>query len=454
MSDILERAQLAAQQKNWSLLTQYLQQLVNRERGLEIRGADLSQILTWALEVLISGDFQDRWEIVKVLTNLGTIAIAPLIAMIEDEDADLEQRWFAVKILGNFDQPEAIATLVEVLKSSDSEELSTIAADTLGNLGPSAIASLTNLLTLEESRQFATTALAQIRRPEIIAPLLSVARDRRASVRIAAIEGLSCFHDPRISILLVEALKDPVVKVRKEAVIALGLRSYLDDEFDLVNLLQPLVKDISLDVCFAATIALGRLKTDAAANVLFQLILSSITPLSLQIEAVRALGCMETLTALELLEQCLIQSGIFSVKKVENFPDLEITDDLYMLSFPSPLIQEIVIILGRVKNFNLKIKATDILIKLLKNRQLKVVDYLKKPLVMGLGNLGDIRAIEPLIEMLADFDISVRFHCVAALKQLDYHGGRKKLENLLNQNNLKPSLRQGITIALQEWEER
>lgn len=454
MSNILEQAQLAAEQNNWSLLTQHLQQLVNREWGLEIHGADLSQVLSLALEVLISGDFQERWEIVKVLTNLGTIAIAPLIAMIEDEDADLEQRWFAVKILGNFDQPEAIATLVEVLKSSDSEELSTIAADTLGNLGPSAIASLTNLLTLEESRQFATAALAQIRRPEIIAPLLSVARDRVAAVRIAAIEGLSNFHDPRISILLVEALKDPVVKVRKEAVIALGLRSYLDDEFDLVNLLKPFLKDINLDVGLAATIALGRLKTDAAANVLFELVLSAITPLSLQIEAVRALGWMETLTALDLLEECLIKSGIFPENNVKKSSNLEIIDDTYLLFFPSPLIQEIVIILGRVKNPKLKTKATDILMNVLKNGQLKVVDYLKKPLVVGLGNLGDTRAIEPLIEMLADFDVSIRFHCIAALKQLDYKGGRKKLEDLLNHNNLKPSLQQGITIALQEWEER
>jgi HEAT repeat protein len=452
MSDVLERAEVAEQERNWSLLTQCLQEWDNRDRGLEIDAADLQQVLTWALAVLTSGDFQARWEIAKVLTNLGKIAIAPLIAMIEDEEADLEPRWFAVRILGNFDRPEAIATLVDVLKSSESEELSSVAADTLANLGPRAIASLTNLLTLEESRQLATVALAQIRRPEIIAPLLSVARDRLVSVRIAAIAGLSSFHDPRIPPLLVEALKDPAVEVRKEAAIALGLRSYLDGELDLVNLLKPLLKDSSLAVSSATAIALGRIGTDPAAAVLFELFLSPIVPLSLQIEVVRALGWMETLTALDFLEQGLIASGIFQIAEVNQDSKLVIIEDAASIgSLPSPLIQELVMILGRVENSKLKAKAANILMNLLKNGEPRVVECLKKSLAVGLGNLGDVRAIEPLIEMLADSDSGVRFHCIAALKQLDPQGMRPQLEKLINQDNLQPNLQQGIAIALQEW---
>ena len=359
MSDVLEQAQVAAKQRNWSLLAQCLQQLGNGDQKLEISSSYSQQVLTLALDVLASGDFQDRWEIAKVLPNLGTIAIAPLIAIIEDEDADLEQRWFAVRILGNFDRPESIAALVELLKTCDNEDLSSIAADTLANLGPSAIASLTNLLVHEESRQFATSALAQIRQPETIEPLLSVARDSLASVRLAAIEGLSSFHDSRISSVLVEALKDPAVAVRKEAAIALGLRSYLDGEFDLVNLLKPLLKDIRLEVCLAGAIALGRIKTDTAAAALFELFLSKITPVSLQIEAVRALGWMETTTALDYLQKALIESSNFQEKAANKNYELEIT------SHPSPLIKEIITILGRVENPNLKPQAADILINLL-----------------------------------------------------------------------------------------
>ncbi|HLO47386.1 MAG TPA: HEAT repeat domain-containing protein [Kamptonema sp.] len=445
MSDVLEQAQAAAEQGNWSLLAQYLQQLGNSDKKLGISASNSQQVLTLSLDVLASGDFQDRWEIAKILPNLGTIAIAPLIAIVEDEDADLEQRWFAVRILGNFDRPEAIAALVELLKTSDSEDLSSIAADTLANLGPSAIASLTNLLVHEESRQFATSALAQIRQPETIEPLVSVAGDPLASVRLAAIEGLSSFHDSRISSVLVEALKDPAVAVRKEAAIALGLRSYLDGEFDLVNLLKPLLKDIRLEVCLAAAIALGRIKTDAAAAALFELFPSPNTPVSLQIEAVRALGWMETKTALDYLQKALSEYSDFQEKSANKNYELEIT------SHPSPLIKEIITILGRVENPNLKPQAADILINLLQSGHPAIVGEVKQSLALGLGQLGDKKAIEPLIEMLADSDDSVRLHGIAALKQLAPQQAYQKLENLAKENNLRQNLKQGIGIALQEW---
>lgn len=452
MSDVLEQAQAAAQQENWSLLAQCLQQLGNSSRKLETSASNSQQVLTWALDVLELGDFQDRWEIAKVLPHLGTIAIAPLIAIIEDEDAELEQRWFAVRILGNFDRPDAIATLVELLKTSESEELSSIAADTLANLGSSAIASLTTLLALEESRLFATSALAQIRQSETIDPLLSVARDRLPSVRAAAIEGLCSFHDSRIPPVLVEALKDPAVAVRKEAAIALGLRSYLDGELDLVNLLKPLLSDIHLEVCSAAAIALGRIKTDAAATVLFELFQSEITPVSLQIEALRALGWMETTTALDYLQKALICSGNLQEKNKNINPEVEITSHpSSFIPLPSSLVKEIVTILGRVSNPELKPQAAETLIELLKAKHPAVVGEVKQALALGLGQLGDMKAIKPLIEMLADADSSIRFHCIAALKQLAPQQAYQQLKNLVKQDNLGQDLKQGIAIALQEW---
>jgi FOG: HEAT repeat len=266
---------------------------------------NLELAVSLAIQVLESGDFQDRWEIAKILPNLGTVAIAPLTDILENEDADREQRWFAARILGKFDRPEVIEALAKLVKNSD-EELSQIAAETLGNLGPTAIESLANLLLEEDERLFATTALAQIRHSETIPPLLSVVRDSQVAVRLAAIEALSSFHDIRISGVLIAALKDSATAVRKEAARSLGVRAYLDAEFDLVNLLKPLLWDIRLEVCSEAVIAIGRLKTDAAAAALFELLRSAITPVELQIETVRALSWMETATALEYLQQTLI----------------------------------------------------------------------------------------------------------------------------------------------------
>lgn len=429
MFNILEQAQVAADRQNWSELVQCLQQLpLKGHQPLETQ--NLEKAVGLAIEVLEWGDFQDRWEIAKILPNLGNCAIAPLISVLENEDADTEQRWFAARIIGKFDHPEVIAALVKLVKNSD-EELSQIAAETLGNLGPIAVASLATLLLVEDSRQFATQALAQIHSSETITPLLSVVRDSQVGVRFAAIEALSNFHDSRIPPVLVAALKDPATTVRKEAVRTLGVRVYLDKEFDLVNLLKPLLSDIRLEVCQSAAIAIGRLKTDAAAAVLFELLRSTTTLVELQIETIRALSWMETATALEYLEKVLI---------VSNY------------NINPTVCQEIVTILGRWSNPELKSDVAKMLIDFIESNHPAVEDTrIKQSLALALGQLGDMKALDVLIQFLANPDNSVRLHSLSALKRLDAGEVRQKLEILLKENNLELALREGITIALQEW---
>ncbi len=132
MSNFLEQAQVAADRQNWSGLVECLQQVTAKADKPQEQDI-LEQAVSLAIQALEWGDFQDRWEIAKVLPNLGNGAIAPLIAVLEDEDADTEPRWFAARILGKFDRPEVIQALVQLVKNSD-EELSQIAAETLGNL--------------------------------------------------------------------------------------------------------------------------------------------------------------------------------------------------------------------------------------------------------------------------------------------------------------------------------
>ena len=455
MSDILEQAQVAADRQNWPQLVECLQQVTaNGSKPPEQH--ILEQAVSLAIQALEWGDFQDRWEIAKVLPNLGNGAIAPLISVLEDEDADTEPRWFAARILGKFDRPEVMQALVKLVKNSD-EELSQIAAETLANFGTTAIESLATLLQQEDSRQFATAALAQIRRPEIIAPLLSVVKDSQVGVRVAAIEALSSFHDSRIPPVLVAALKDPATAVRKEAVRALGVRAYLDAEFDLVNLLKPLLWDIRLEVCQQAAIAIGRLKTDAAATALFELLRSPTTPVELQIETVRALSWSETAAALEYLQTALIGRSVINAEPGElTNTDQMLTGDaqLPIHNIKSAVCQEIVTVLGRVEKPELKVKAAEILSDLLEGNHPAVQSAeIKQSLALALGQLGDMRALDVLIQLLADADNSVRLHCTAALKRLGTREVRQQLESLVKQESLEPRLKQGIAIALQEWQQ-
>ncbi|MEG4393561.1 HEAT repeat domain-containing protein [Microcoleus sp. BROC3] len=454
MSNFLEEAQVAADRENWPGLVECLQQVTAKGSKPQEQHT-LEQAVSLAIQALEWGDFQDRWEIAKVLPNLGNGAIAPLIAVLEDEDADTESRWFAARILGKFDRPEVIQALVELVKNSD-EELSQIAAETLGNFGPTAIESLATLLQQQDSRQFATAALAQIRRTETIAPLLSVVGDSQVAVRAGAIEALSSFHDSRIPPVLVAALKDPATAVRKEAVRALGARAYLDAELDLVNLLKPLLSDIRLEVCQQAAIALGRVKTDAAAAALFELLRSPATPVELQMETVRALTWSETAAALEYLQTALIGRSAVNAElgELTNTNQMLTVDDRLPLHNIKPTVfQEIITVLGRVENPELKAKAAEIMIDLLESNHPAVQSVaIKQSLALGLGQLGDIRALDVLIQLLADADNSIRLHCTAALKQLNAIQARQQLEILVNQESLEPRLKQGIAIALQEWQ--
>lgn len=451
MLNVLEQAIVAAQDGNWSLVNQCLQQLphgISSQRlgtrhslnpgneGKENHAPYLEQLLNVALNALDNGDFHQRWEVAKVFPKLGGVALAPLMAILEDSDADIDLRWVVARILGEFvsvaapkeHRPTVVTSLVELLRTSEDEELVAQAAFSLANLGASAIDALTELLADEKSRLLAVRSLAQHRRSETIPPLLSVVRDSQVAVQTAAIEALSSFHDSRIPPVLLEALNDLAAPVRKEAARGLGYRSDLREELDLVNRLKPLLYDLNLEVCAAAAHALGRMGTSDAALALFEVLKSPATPIPLQVELVKALGWVGTSDALEYLRQGLTCTTVEAC-------------------------QEIVTLLGRCSEPILKPKAAEILIEFLNSSRLTAAQTsVKQSLALALGELGDTGAIQQLIQMLADSDASVRLHAIAALKNLAPLDARQQLQQLAADEQLEPKLKQGVAIALQEWQ--
>lgn len=417
--NLLEQAQTARSLGNWSSVIQCLQQLTLVEEGKQL----FEQLLDLAIDVLVHGDFHERWEIAKVFPKLEHV-IAPLLFILEDEDAEEELRWYAARILGEFNQPSVINALVELLKTSESEELTAMAAAALGSIGASAVAALTELLAESETRLLAVRSLSHIRRSETIIPLLSVVQDPQIAVRAAAIEALSSFHDSQIPPVLLNALDDIAAPVRREAVTGLSFRPDLREELDLVNRLLPRLYDFNLAVCAAAAIALGRLGTDNAATALDQVLKSPNTPVSLQIEIVRALGRVEKISGLEYLRSALNQLASVTLR------------------------QEIVAVLGRVEQ-PLTTRAAEILVEILSGSATQ--HEVKQVIAVSLGQLGEIQAVDPLIQLLATTDAGVRLHAIAALKQLDPEVAHQQLQELATNEAITPDLKQGIAIALQEW---
>lgn len=446
MSNFLQQAKTAVQQKNWFLVNQYLQQFIlesksNKTTSISqndsvdlLENTDLDVAIDLAIEVLENGDFQERWEISKLFKQIGVPAIAPLIKIIKNEDIDVEKRWFVTRILSDFNHQEVVEVLANIIVSSDVEDLQAMAADALAILGADAVDSLTNLLAKPESRLLATKALAQINSVKTITSLLSVVKDDDNEVRLAAISALSNYCDSRIPIVLISSLKDTASTVRKESVIGLATYVNLEKELGLVKLLEPLLWDINFEVCQQAAIALGKIGTNTAATALFELLKTITVPVLLKIDAVRALGWIETQESLEYLQSLLGYNFLVA----ENYQQ--------------QIVNEIIVALGKIRSPKFQSKATDILIEFIKssNSMLKS-SPVKKSLALALGYLGDIRTLDYLIQLLADEDHSVRLHCVAAMKQLTPEKAYQKLVSLSQQTTLNSQLKIGIATALAEW---
>ena len=83
MSNFLQQAKTAVQQKNWFLVNQYLQQFIlesksNKTTSISqndsvdlLENTDLDVAIDLAIEVLENGDFQERWEISKLFKQIG-----------------------------------------------------------------------------------------------------------------------------------------------------------------------------------------------------------------------------------------------------------------------------------------------------------------------------------------------------------------------------------------------
>lgn len=425
MSELLEQATLATEQENWTLVNQYLQALscpppAKGETTLALTEVQMAHCLDLAFQVLRYGDFQQRWEVTKLLPKLGQPVIAPLLEIVQDEEVDLEARWFAGRTLGQFDDPVVVTTLIELLHHQDNSELVTVAAEALANIGIGAIQALTDLLEDAQSRLLAVQALAQIRRPQTIPPLLSVVDDASGEIRCLAISALGSFQDERVLHVLQEALQDKQAQVRKEAVAALGIQSKYCQKAQIVPILKPLLYDLSPQVCQQTAMTLGRIGTDEAVDELFHVLKSRATPAWLQQAVVKALAWSETPLALNYLQEGL--------RWAEETVGLEIITRL-----------------GRTLSPDLKPQATAILISFLNSQQLALNHLaIQQGIAQALGELGQPLALEPLLQLADHPDPRISLQAIAALKKLP------NLQTSLAQASLAPGLRTKLSEILSE----
>ena len=355
---------------------------------------EVSPQLAASLRLLLEGDFQARWEATKRLPILGKAAIAHLVPLVEDEDLDWEVRWFAARTLGNFNDSEALESLVHLLQKTHEPELITIAAEGLSQFGAEGVSALMQLAAQPEHRLTAIQALASIRHKAVLPPLLAAAQDGHPLVRSTALAAIGHFRAPEVDPALLAAVNDPVAAVRQEAITHLGLRSHLLATIDLVELLFPSLWDLDPQVHQATAIALGRLGTATAIAHLSQVLRSPHTPESLQRVVVRALGWSNQVAALEAL---------LAARQTVT----------------EPVQIEIIETLARFEATHLRQQAGIALCEWLQTLFTHpAMSAVKQAVALALGNLHPPQA-ESLLQTLAqDADPQTSLYAEAALRQL------------------------------------
>ncbi len=344
---------------------------------------------------LLEGDFQERWETVTQLVCYGETAIAALIPLLRSDDLDSEVRWFVAKALAAFDTQEALDALVHLLETTQEPELIAIAAEGISQFSARGIAALLRLYENPHHRLVAIQAIARMHHPDALPTLVAATKDSNSTVRATALAALSAVRSEQADQLLIKAVKDPAAKVRQEAVNLLGLRPYLLDTTDLVEILLPGLWDISPEVSTATASALGRLGTETAVAAMARVLTSPYTPEYLQLSLVRALGWVEK------------ESALLALRSAR--------------AIPSALVQkEIIEVLGRVRSSQLQRRASEILQEWLQGLLPQASSHIAmiQSLVFALGNLSNAHNYS-LLERLAQHPLlQIQLYAQAALRQM------------------------------------
>jgi HEAT repeat protein len=349
----------------------------------------------WGLQLLEAGDFQERWRIAKVLPKLGNTIIEPLLKLAENPHQDTELRWFAIRVLGQYQKPEVVTRLVLLLDSCHEEFLADEIMRALLALEERAISYILPLLDQLETRYLAVQALSRLRYPDVVEPLLEVTQDPDPRIRVLAIETLSSFRHYRIFEKLVAALVDPVSEVRLQGIKALGFWANYADKNIIFQQVTPLLYDHNLEVCRQAALTLSRLQTADAAGAIAKVIEKSTTPYSLKIEFVQALAWINDPSSLDLLAQILSNAS-------------------------EDLIQAILKAIGRISETERQLHGAQVLLQFWQRQTVMPMPAIRQHFVYALGHLHQSAAqdIQNILEQLSgDEDEGVRLHAIAALRR-------------------------------------
>lgn len=395
--------------------------------------------LEQALLAFVNGDFETRWIVARQLRDFGAEAVHPLIQLLAESSNDEELQCFIVDVIGAANHSDAMMALVQLFHQSQSEEVTLAIAKAFASFGTSYLDCLANCQDEPQLHLPVVQSLALIHHPNTISTLFDYIDSPDPEARAIAHEALGQFHQPDIMQQLLKALSDESAAVRIVAIKALGMRTPSERSPVLIDAIAPFLFDPNPKVCQQAAQALGRVSDAKAIEALWSRLVVEPESSPLAVVLVQSLGWSAQPQGVAYLLQILqIVSG------QQSHPTLR-------SNWPPAFLKEVVRVLARVNQTPQSLVVMEVLLSLLTHEAgpLSQPD-LQRSIIAAIAHLGQSGAIPTLVEHLRTADDGIRFHLIAALKQLD----RLESYDYLRQRQslpLDPQLAEGITVALREW---
>jgi len=427
--------------QDWALVVRSVQEILMEEEWVlaEAQQDSMIEALILALEW---GDFQVRWDVTNVLPRLGERAIEPLLEWLQEDDLDADVQWFGIRMLGRWAGEAGLTRLLEVLRSG-TPDLQAMALSVLIQQGNVILDRISPLLMTGDTRLLAVKILSGIRSRDTMNLLLTVVTDENPEIRNVALEALSSFQDERLGLVFVKALSDSVTSVRQTAAMAIGFCQALS-AFDRTVHLVPLLWDVQISVSCAAASSLGRVNHEDSIAALQKALFSQPLPTPLGLELARSLFHIGNMAG---YEDAIVGLGAYVMTSVITETNISIQN-----KFNSDVVSEIFQILGRVDIPIAKFIALYAVLKCLEQQNLNSID--RTLAITALGQLKDLRSIDPLIQQLIHPDPSLRLHVLHALQLIDPSVALDRLKSQSippSTDALPDALQIGIHFAITEW---
>lgn len=304
------------------------------------------------------------------------------ITALKDEDWALREE--AATLLGDFADPRAVVPLVEVLHDEDRavRDAATVA---LRKIGQAAIPVLVNALKNPNGnvQEAAVSILKDLADPSTVAPMIDCLTSRNWIMRMHAAQALGVLRDQRAIVPLIPLLMDSVKAVRVDTTDALARigPACLDT---LLGALRHHEWILRLHACEA----LGKIGAERAVEPLCQVMMQD-KDAAVRQDAAKALGAIASAKALDTLLAVLPDLDVrpFAVEALGKLKDVRAVSTLI----------DIVTGAGRPANSRRVPSCGD------ESGELYLEEMeVQEKAIAALADIGDHRAIEPVIAALKD----------------------------------------------------